>query len=225
MNIPPRDAREKARDYALRVLRANIISLDLEPGAKVSENELAAEMGLSRTPVREALIELGNYGIVDIYPQHGSVISKIDPARIEEAQFMRLALETAAVQMACDLAKPEQLAELEEFLQIQRMYLANHNFTMLLKMDNQFHRAIFAICGKMTTYALMQNMSVHFDRLRRLTVTTVKNLKVVEDHEAILAAIRARDKAMAQDSMTVHLTRYKTDQTIIHEQYRHLFSS
>lgn len=223
MHIPPRNSKEKARDYAIRVLRENIVSLTLEPGWKVSETELAAQMGLSRTPIREALLELSNYGIIDIFPQHTSMIAKIDPVRIDEAQFMRLALETAAAQMACDVATEEQLDELHEMVQIQKVYLANGNSIMLLKMDNAFHRAVFAICNKLTSYGLMQNMAVHFDRLRRLTVTTIKNLKVVEDHEAILAALRARDKAGAERCMTVHLTRYKQDQTIIHENYRHLF--
>lgn len=223
MHIPPRIPKEKARDYAIRVLRENIVSLTLEPGWKVSEAELAVRMGLSRTPVREALLELSNYGIIDVFPQHTSMIAKIDPVRIDEAQFMRLALETAAVRLACDVATEGQLGELAELVQIQKVYLGNGNSEMLLKMDNAFHRAIFAICHKLTSYNLMQNMAVHFDRLRLLTVTTLKNLKVVEDHESILAALRARDKTGVQQCMAIHLTRYKQDQTIIRENYRHLF--
>lgn len=220
MNVPPRTPREKARDYALRVLRENIITLALEPGTKVSENELATEMGLSRTPVREALIELCNYGIVEIIPQNGSVISKIDYRHIDESRFMRLALETAAVREACDLAGPEDLEELQDIVQIQRMYLDNGNAKMLLKMDNKFHRQIFAICDKLLSFTLMQNMSVHFDRVRQLSLTTVKDIKIVEDHAGILKAVKARDKDRAGEIMTVHLTRYKTDKTVINEKYR-----
>lgn len=222
MNVPPRQTREKARDYAIRVLRENIISLALEPGSRVSENELAAEMGLSRTPVREALIELGNYGIVEIYPQHGSVISKIDYRQIEESRFLRLALETAAVQEACEAASFEDLEELADNVQIQKMYLDNGNAKMLMKMDNKFHKAIFAICDKLLSYTLMQNMAVHFDRVRQLSLTTVKNIKIVEDHQNILAAIKARDKEQAKEHMVTHLTRYKTDKSLIHEKYHHL---
>lgn len=221
MNIVPRMPKEKARDYALRMLRENIITLALEPGGKVSENELALEMGLSRTPVREALIELGNYGIVEIYPQHGSVISKIDYRHIEEARFMRFALETEAVQEACDLADAEALEELEDNIQIQKMYIANGNSKMLLKMDNKFHRGIFAICDKLVSYTLMQNLAVHFDRVRQLSLTTVKDIKIAEDHRRILDAIKARNKTKAREIMALHLSRYKADKTLIQEEYKH----
>ena len=220
MNILQRLPREKARDYALRVLRENIITLSLEPGCKVSETELATEMGLSRTPVREALIELGNYGIVETLPQNGVFVSKIDYSCIEEARFMRLGLETLAVQEVCDIITTEQLEELEDIVQIQKMYLENKNAKMLLKMDNKFHHNIFAICDKLLSYNLMQSMSVHFDRVRQLSLTTVKDIKIVEDHRAILDAIKAHDKKMAYDFMAAHLSRYKTDKTLIQEEYR-----
>ncbi len=222
MNVPERLPREKARDFALRVLRENIISLALEPGCKVSESELADEMGLSRTPVREALIELGNYGIVETFPQNGVFISKIDYRSIEESRFMRLALETLAVQEACDVITAEQLEEMEDILQIQEMYLDNKNAKMLLKMDNRFHRGIFAACNKLLSYTLMQNMAVHFDRVRQLSLTTVKDIRIVEDHRGIVDAVKSRDKEKAKEMMTIHLSRYKTDQTSIKEKFRHL---
>lgn len=220
MNILPRLPREKARDFALRVLRENIITLALEPGSKVSETELASEMGLSRTPVREALIELGNYGIVETLPQNGVFISKIDYKCIEEARFMRLGLETLAVREVCDIITAEQLEELEDILQIQKMYLDNKNAKMLLKMDNKFHHGIFAICNKLLSYNLMQSMSVHFDRVRQLSLTTVKDIKIVEDHRGIVDAIKVRDQEKAHEIMAIHLSRYKTDKTLIQEEYR-----
>ncbi len=224
MNVLPRQPREKARDYALRVLRDNIVSLELEPGCKVSETELATQMGLSRTPVREALIELGNYGIVETYPQNGVFISKIDYRNIEESRFMRLALEVQAVQDACDAATPEFIEEMEDILQIQAMYLENRNAKMLLKMDDKFHHLIFELCGKMLSYTLMQNLEVHFDRVRRLSLQAVKNLKIVDDHRQILDAVKAHDKERARQAMTAHLSRYKADKSHINEKFRHLIA-
>ena len=101
MRITERDPRETGRDYALRTLKDNIIHLELAPGEKVSENELAVQMKLSRTPVREALIELSKVRIVEIYPQRGSVVSLVDHDRVEEARFMRTVLETAVVELMC----------------------------------------------------------------------------------------------------------------------------
>ena len=87
MHISERNPKETARDYALRTLRDNIVRLELEPGSMVSENVLASEMGLSRTPVREALIELSKVKIVEILSQRGCLISLVDYALVEESRF------------------------------------------------------------------------------------------------------------------------------------------
>ena len=92
MRIDERHYAETARDYARRVLKDNIVEMELEPGAMVSENELAAQMGVSRTPVREALMDLAKCRVVDVLPQRGSRIALIDYALVEEARFARLVL-------------------------------------------------------------------------------------------------------------------------------------
>ena len=95
MRVLERLARETGREYALRVLKENIVGLDLLPGSMLSENEIASCLNLSRTPVREAFIELSKVKIVEIYPQKGSVVSLIDYNMVEEARFMRYELESA----------------------------------------------------------------------------------------------------------------------------------
>ena len=92
MRLTQRQPRETGRDYALRTIKDNIIHLELAPGSMVSENELAAAMGLSRTPVREALIELSKVKIVEIYPQKGSAVALIDYDLVAESRFMRKVL-------------------------------------------------------------------------------------------------------------------------------------
>ena len=93
MRIEERRNAETARDYARRILKHNIVSMDLEPGAMVSENELAAQLGLSRTPVREALMDLAKCRVVDVMPQRGSRIALIDYTLVDEARFARQVLE------------------------------------------------------------------------------------------------------------------------------------
>lgn len=106
MRILARRLRETGRDYALRNLKDNIIHLELKPGSMVSENELAAQMGLSRTPVREALMELSKVRLVDVYPQRGSAVALIDYDLVEEARFMRSVMECAVVELVCRMATP-----------------------------------------------------------------------------------------------------------------------
>ena len=109
MRLTQRQPRETGRDYALRTIKDNIIHLELAPGSMVSENELAAAMGLSRTPVREALIELSKVKIVEIYPQKGSAVALIDYDLVEESRFMRKVLECAVVELDCEMAPPEDI--------------------------------------------------------------------------------------------------------------------
>ena len=109
MNVKKRDGSETGREYVLRILKENIVMLELEPGSRISENELAAEIGVSRTPVREALIELSKSKIVEIYPQRGSYVSRIDWGLVEEAQFMRVTLEKAVIRLACQGLSEEKL--------------------------------------------------------------------------------------------------------------------
>lgn len=219
MRVTERFAKETGREYALRMLKENIIHLDLIPGTMLSENELAGEMQLSRTPVREALIELSKSGIVEILPQKGSALSLIDYSMVEEARFMRNVLECAVVELDCDIKVPEILEELEANVQLQEFYLKNRSSEKLLELDNQFHRLLFLMAGKLQIHALMGSITIHFDRVRSMSLATVKELKTVSDHRAILDAVRAGDKQSARALMEKHLSRYKIDQEELREKY------
>ncbi len=223
MDLTDRLPRESARDYAIRIIRANIIATTLEPGSMVSENELASEMGLSRTPVREALIELSKTGIVEIYPQHGSLVSRIDYAKVEEANFMRKVLETAVVEEICHSDPPADLHELEDNLSLQDLYLAKGDTGKVLGLDNEFHRGLFSLAKKELCYQLVAAVSAHFDRVRQLSLSVVKNPRVVQDHHRILDAIKQRDAESAKQAMHEHLGRFQIDKDLIRERYPQYF--
>ena len=224
MYILERLPRETGRDYALRTIKENIISLDLAPGSQISENELAAGMGLSRTPVREALIELSKVRIVEIQPQKRSVVAPIDYTLVEESRFMRNVLECAVIELVCAMATPEAIAKLEENVRLQNYYLDSNDAPKLMELDNEFHRMLFEIAQKMQVYAMVQNLSIHFDRVRRMALNSVKDLKIVEDHAAIVIAVRGKDPAQARRIMEKHLSRYQVDAAAICENYPQYFS-
>lgn len=214
--------RETGRDYALRTIKENIVSLDLAPGSQISENELAAELGLSRTPIREALIELSKVKIIEIYPQKKSVVSLIDYDMVEESRFMRNLLECAVVELDCQTATPADIHRLQENVRLQNFYLDNFYPEHLMLLDNEFHGILFDIARKSQVFALMQNISIHFDRVRSMALSSVKNLKIVQDHEEIVSSIIEKDAPRARRLMEVHLNRYKIDAAEIrraHPQY------
>lgn len=214
---------ETARDYALRELKNNIISLELAPGTAVSENELAKELGISRTPVREALLELKKYSLVEVYPQKGCVISLINFDVVEEAVFLRRVLETAIVEELCETATDVQTMELEHNIQLQEFYLDKDNTAKILELDNNFHFSMFKMANKERIYTLMTNMLSNFDRIRTLSLFTFKEIKIVSDHRAILNAISAHDKAHARELIIKHLSRYKIERNDITSKYPEYF--
>lgn len=223
MKVSERLPRETGRDYALRVIKDNIIHLNLAPGSQVSENELSAELGLSRTPVREALIELAKVNIIEIQPQKRSVVRLIDYDLVEESRFMRNVLECAVVELVCEMIKPEDVERLRENVRLQKFYLDSFYPENLMDLDNGFHRTLFEIARKTQVFSLMQNVSIHFDRVRSIALSTVKDVKIVQDHEDITNAIARRDPAAAKELMEVHLNRYKIDARTIRENYPQYF--
>lgn len=202
---------ENGKEYALRAIRENIISLDLEPGMHVSANDLTKELGLSRGPIREAFSELSHTGIVEVYPQSGCRISLIDEEMINEARFLRKSLECAVVREAALRASEQDISELRENMVLQNFYLENGMHSKLLEADNQFHRKLFEMTGNHNVYNLMKNFVIHLDRLRSLTLITLKDIKIVEDHGSILKAIEDKDPDAACEIMRKHLSRDSTD--------------
>lgn len=224
MRLTPRNPRETGREYALRTIKDNIIRLELAPGSFISENELAAEMGLSRTPVREALIDLAKVKIIEIAPQKRSVVAYIDYDMVEEARFMRNTLECAVVELACQNALVSEILQLEDNVKLQRFHLEQGNYGGIMELDNQFHEMLFAIAQKSQVYAMIQHISIHFDRVRSMALSSVKDLKIVEDHAQIVETLMARDAVKAKAVMEKHLNRYKFDEEAIRETYPEYFA-
>lgn len=225
MKSPDRLPSENARTYAIRVLLHNIVTLELIPGSAVSENELSAALNLSRTPVREALIELGRMGLVEIFPQRGSYISRIDYHLIEESRFMRLVLENAVLKQACKGISQASMDILHKNLQASRRCLTDSAPQEFLKLDNQFHQLLFESVDRGWTYGVIHAQMIHFDRLRALSVKSTDNMRLVRDHEDILYAIERQDEELAEMLMTRHLTRYQADQEKLREVYPEYFKT
>ena len=210
---------ETARDYAFRVLKDNIINLVLEPGSSISENQMATVLSVSRTPIREALLELSKQQLVRIYPQKGSAISKIDYKLIEEARYLRLILETSIIEAVCEMRTDEDIFRLEESIALQSFYEEKRFNDKVLKTDNDFHNMLYSIAQKEMLRNMIENTMVHFDRVRRLGIETKINYRVIEDHAAIVEAIKAKDKERAKEIIAVHLTRYKIESELVQEKY------
>ena len=228
MLIPPRVPRESGREYALRVIRDNILRLELAPGSMVSENELGAELGLSRTPVREALVELSKLHLVEIYPQRGSVVSPVDYNLVEETCFMRLSLEKEVVRKASFDASEEEKVVLMDNVVAQERCLSEGG-DGLMKLDNELHHLLFCCAHKEHLWEWMTRFTLHFDRVRQMSLdihpndgaSSVNSIneRNVADHRAIVEAVLAGDADRAAAQMEQHLTRYRVDEEVMRAHY------
>lgn len=204
---------ENVRSYAYRTILHNIITLELPPGTMVSENDLSEQLQISRTPVREALLEMRRLALVESFPQKGSYVTRIDYSLIDDAQFIRVTLESAVVRLACQQGITDAyLEKLKENVRRQREYEPiDETHYVMLDLDNAFHQMLFESVQRQKAYDFMQTQMVHFDRLRTLAylkLKTQKNMRSVEDHENILYAIEKRDAELAEMIMGRHLTRH-----------------
>lgn len=208
-----RKAGETARQYAYRLLRNEIISLELKPGSPFNDGEFAGRIGLSRTPVREAVIQLSEESrIIEIFPQRGMRVSLIDMSLVEEARFCRLALEKEAVRLACRLICDHDKKWMDEIIQLQEFYLKGDSPERFMELDNEMHRRLFSICGKELSYELCQRLSIHYDRIRSLSVTEVKDCQILDDHKKLFQAICCGDGEQAAAVMDAHLNRWKVNE-------------
>ena len=215
-----RNVRETGRQYALRIIRSKIVHLDLEPGSWISENELAASLSLSRTPVREALQELSAVRLVDIFPQKGSRVSLIDYSLIEEARFLRLALERAVVEQLCCGLSPEGNLRLQDNLRHQDMYLSQEDPAAFFAADNEFHHLLFQEARKEISYEMMNSMTAHFDRVRHMAAKTeINRTRNRDDHAEILKAIQTGDRERADMLVVRHLSYVQLDEKELRDSF------
>ena len=223
MKIPEILPHEAAKEYALRALKKNIITLELQPGSQISENELSSALSLSRTPIREALAELAKVKLIEIVPQKKTSISLIDYDLVEEASFMRYTMESAVIERVCQLRTEQDLIHLEENIALQKVYFQNGLKDKLFEKDNEFHRSFFEMTHNLEIFQLMQNLEVHFDRVRNLFVSNIQELGIVEEHEAIVHGIKNRDVSFTRAQLQEHLTRYRVDASVIRERFPQYF--
>jgi DNA-binding GntR family transcriptional regulator len=218
MIITPKTRMESNRDYALRIIRDNIVNMEIEPGSLIGEQEIASQIGCSRTPVHEAFLELSKSRILDVLPQKGCRVAMIDYALITEARFLRKVVETALAEEACDAATAKDIEDLEVNVNLQKFYMNNDN-AKLMALDNEFHEIIYRACHKLQCHYMVSLMSIHFDRVRKLSLESVKDSKIVSDHEAILTAIKNKDKAAARAAVEKHMARFDMDWEVIKKEY------
>ena len=187
-------------------LRAELVSLKRLPGEPISEAELAKSYGFSRTPAREAVRKLADEGLVEIFPQSGTFVSRIPLAALPEAIVIRKALEETSARLAAERARRSQIIALLACLERQREASRACDRDAFHQTDEAFHRAIAEAAGYRGIWSVVEQVKVHVDRYRRLTLPQAGRMaRAIREHAAIAAAIEAGDGVRAARAMGVHL--------------------
>jgi GntR family transcriptional regulator, rspAB operon transcriptional repressor len=188
-------------------LRELILSLELVPGTVLSRAELAEQFGLSQTPIRDALMKLGEEGLVDIFPQHATVVSRIDLTAAKQAHFLRKSIELEVVRALASAPPDGLVARLRAQIELQSSVLDPADYRDFVAADRAFHRLMYEAAGVSELFDLVRRLSGHVDRLRRLHLPTAgKAQAVVRDHRRIVDAIAAGDPDAAQQRLREHLS-------------------
>ncbi len=195
-----------AADLVYDELYRQIVELTLPPGARLSEQEVARQMGISRQPVRDAFYRLSQLGLIQIQPQRATTVSLISEEAVLQARFVRTALETETARAAARLEGEAHVAGLEAILEDQRAAVAAGDRTRFHELDDAFHQAICVASGNGFAWTLIRENKAHMDRVRYLSLSFGAQT-AFDEHARVLAALKVHDPEAAAEEMRKHLSR------------------
>jgi GntR family transcriptional regulator, rspAB operon transcriptional repressor len=209
-----------------KALRHAIVTMRLQPGEMLSEQEVAQHFHVSRQPVREAFIKLAEAGLVRVLPQRGTLVGKTSVAAVEDARFVREAIERALARRAARAASMRlgELATLRKLLAKQEKAAKMVDGETFFGLDEDFHRSLAALAGCPSAWRIIEEVKAQMDRVRFLDMTEAQPMAVVlEQHRTILEAISRGDADAAERAMHLHLSQIEKTLPILSRRFPKLF--
>ncbi len=189
-----------------RALKTEIIKGSLKPGTKLSEGKIAEQMGVSRTPVREALRKLAAEGFVKISPNQGVVVSNASVEDVQEVLQIRGVLEGLAARLATKTINEEEIKELEKYQKRMEHYINKDNVLAFSEMDAEFHELILNICGNNRLIQIRENLSDQAHRYRIRSLSVPGRLKYsFKEHQEIVEALKRKNSKQADRLSQKHI--------------------
>lgn len=210
LTITPMEPRENVRAYVYRLLYHNIMAVRLTPGTAVSEQEVSSYLDISRTPVREAFIHLGQDHLLDIFPQRGTFVARLHTQMIREARFMRVVMEEAVMAEACQGLPESCLRQLYEILERQQKAADAGDKRAFFEADNAFHETVFSGCGRPHIWQTLMRASLDYSRARVLNAFLEPKEIPLSVHEDMLKAIESHEGDKAARLVRQHMANQET---------------
>jgi GntR family transcriptional regulator, rspAB operon transcriptional repressor len=188
-------------------LRERIVRLELPPGTTLSRTELARRYDVSLTPIREVMQRLEQDGLIRIFPQSRTVVTKIDVAQLYEAHFLRVAVECEVARRLAEAPGSAPSKKARAILTMQETLVGNlEEMDLFNDLDEAFHQTLFAGVGQLNLHAMLKAKAGHLSRVRRLDLPKAGKMRsIMKAHWAVLEAIEAGDPLAAQKAMRGHL--------------------
>jgi len=211
-------------DVTYNKIREDIMNMTLEPGMDVSVQKLSERYGVSRTPVREAVVRLQQSGLVEIYPQRKTVVSKIDLQRVREEWFIRASLESAVVEEFIRKCSELVADTMQELINKQKKYMDKKYYWEFYCKDNRFHQLIFETAGEQLSWFTIEEVASHYNRIRLLYGKMQGvDLADIDKHVRMVAAIRKRDVEGMRKVVIEHSNSLLEQVECMSKQYPHFF--
>ena len=194
------------RDVVFNTLRRAILKGELKPGERLMEIALADKLGVSRTPIREAIRKLELEGLVVMAPRKGAKVASITERDLNDVLEVRKGMEVLAISLACKRITGEELEKLESIERSFQSLIESGNLTELAEMDVKFHDTIYQSTNNQRLVQLLNNLR---EQMYRYRMEYLKDIAVrrtlAEEHKAICEALRGRDESKAQNYVSVHI--------------------
>lgn len=205
-------------------IREDIMNMTLEPGTDVSVQKLSERYGVSRTPAREAVVRLQQSGLLEIYPQRKTVVSKINLQRVREEWFIRNSLESAVVDSFIHNCSPLVVDTMQELINKQKKYVDKEHFREFYSRDNRLHQLIFEVAGEELAWLTIEEVASHYNRIRLLH-TKINGVEpsVIKEHEKMVAAAQKQDVEEMRKVVTEHSNNLLEYVKSMPKQYPHFF--
>ena len=194
------------RDRVFDQLRDDIINGKYAPDEELKEIPIGRELGVSRTPVREALRKLELEGLVTIIPNKGAYVSGITLEDVHDIYAIRSYLEGLCAKWACRHATEEDLNALDEIICLARFNAERNRYEQMSELDSKFHQTLYNCCGSKMLRHILRDFHKYVESVRKQTLSrSERALAAIDEHEKILDAIRNRDEELADKLSHEHI--------------------
>jgi DNA-binding GntR family transcriptional regulator len=201
---------ESLAKMAYEAIRQSILSGQWKLGELYNEKAIALDLGISRTPVREALLELASQDLIIFLPRRGLMVNRFTRRDVDEIFELRKAIELAAVEKITRTSPPFDLFEIEESLLNQRKAVKQKDYLAFMEADRLFHTSFSELTNNRRLIAILENIRdmIHVMGVKALALEG-RALKVMEEHQTIFEAVKKGDIQKARRSMAYHLDQSK----------------